>query len=225
MTLGAACLLILAIRGANGDDPQPRLVVSAGQVALVPTAVVLDQEDVRTELTSGLTNGFLFQVQLSQEGGRHEAGARIDVRYEPWEEAFFVTVFCLGRPETHHKFDSASELRAWFNRERVPLWPATAERAPPSAHGRVVFQFLPFSEAEVDRARRWVADALRSQGSSPSGTSLPPTDPSAVRPTVRPRSSSIFDVFLSTSIRSRAVLKLSWQVVLESDGGDGKSGE
>ena len=129
---------------------RPVFTRNAGVVAAAMPPAVLQETSVKKQLGSGLTTTFLVAVR-QRDSGRVTA-ARLEVRYDLWDEVWLVKrVEFDGRTE-RQRIASAEALEKWW-RTPVRLFAADADRVPL----QVELSVLPFSAAEEDDARAWIS--------------------------------------------------------------------
>ena len=119
--LAAALLLGLAL-AARLEAAGPVLERSAEGVALTRLPPMLRQEDVRRHLGTGLTTTLAFEVRLTG-GGKARGAARIDIRYELWDEIWLVTRADTSGRTQRARFPSFDQLDAWWRDLRLELPP------------------------------------------------------------------------------------------------------
>ena len=135
-------LFALAALGQRPSFTAQNGVVSA---SLPPS--VLQNASVKKQLASGLTTTFLVAVHE----GKTVNGARLEVRYDLWDEVWLVKrVEYDGRVE-RQRIVSAEALEKWW-RAPVRVLATTASRVAL----QVDLTVLPFSAAEEEDARQWI---------------------------------------------------------------------
>lgn len=104
-------LVVLAVVAAAHAAPPPHATIThTGAVTVTLPLSVLQSAEVKKHLTSGLTTAFVITVV----NGRNEGGARLTVRYELWEEKYFVSVFdAAGRKMPVEKLREVAKGRVW----------------------------------------------------------------------------------------------------------------
>ena len=146
-----ALALLLAAAVARGEPKQrPSFSIQAGGVvaaALPP--FVLQETSVRKQLGSGLTTTFL--VVARQRETREITGARMEVRYDLWDEVWLVKRVEFDGRTDRQKIASSDALEKWW-RAPVRLLSTDADRVSLQVDLRV----LPFSAAEEQDAREWI---------------------------------------------------------------------
>jgi len=140
-------VLILALALAAG---QPSFTAQGGGVvAIVLPAELLADRDVQRQLGSGLTTTFLV-VARQREGGARGA-ARIEIRFDPWDEVWFVRRIGIDAKEERQRITTRESLEKWWSAPTA-IFTGTANRVALN----VTLTVLPFSAAEADDARRWI---------------------------------------------------------------------
>ncbi len=173
---------------------------------------ILAEEEVRKQLGTGLTTSFLFEVKAQGDAGKVAGGARVDVRYELWEEVYIVTrIDAAGRP-VRVTLPSFEKLAEWWRELRlVALRPQAAATV---RGAEVHLSVIPFSHAEQLDAQRWFSQSLSAEKSGSAG---------AVNDAVedQPESfSQVLNLLMATSIGRSPVLELEWDLALAA----GKTG-
>jgi len=176
-----------------------------GGVVLSGLPPILAEEEVRTHLKTGLTTTFLFRVEPRQR--KVVAGARIEVRYELWDEVFHVAVLTPGnRPEVR-VIPTAEELSAWWRQLALVLMQREA-RLSTGREVRIVLDVIPFSQAESDDTERWFSEVI----GAAARTGGEETDRS---PDDREESlGRVLSVMIATSIQRRALTSYEWPLQL-----------
>ena len=179
-------LLLAAI--ARAQQPQLGFAVQPGGViaATLPLSILQDTS-VRKQLHSGLTTTFLFVAR--QRDTRIVSGARIEIRYDLWDDVWIVQKNEHDRKNERHRLTSLDALEKWW---RTPL------RMMATKASRVALQIdlsvLPFSAAEEADARQWITK------SGGVGTSA--------------GSAGLVDALIGTTISARPLTSYRWNVEL-----------
>lgn len=200
-----------------GDETQdlaarhPKLEI-IGDYLLVLSAMpmILDQEEVARHLTTGLTTTFAFRFEAAAKaGGKVRGGARVEIRYELWDEVFHtVSVGMEGRP-VRRQLTSLEDLHTWWRQLHVAVLDLRDQVPARTASGRIEVDVVPFSKAERDDTQRWLYDsALRAGRAVPP---LPIEEGADRSPVARNSLEQVFGVLIATSLRSRAVTSFRWQ--------------
>lgn len=194
--------LLLALVAATGaPPPRPLLELdSAGVLSLSRVPPVLDDETVAKQLRKGLTTVLLFRLR-GVRGGEPAAGARIEVRYDIWDEVFHMTRLDVQGREHFEEAPDDQALREWWSSLRVPLLDSVAAGSLGSDL-RVILDVLPFSQAEEADARRWFAAAAERSRRPRDGPSTTVEDGG---------DASVLGLLMATSIRRRPVRSFTWQ--------------
>jgi hypothetical protein len=173
-------------------------VARTGAVTITLPAELIKSSVVKEQLTSGLTTVFI--VAATGDGGRGEA--RISVRYELWEERYFVAVADAAGQQRSLTLTSDTELAAWWSGSPlVVIAPHTfAKEVEVDIHLRMI----PFSAREEVDAQRWLSRTLS-------------TAPESTQPTSE-RSAPILRALVETSIKRRPLLDRHWRVRAAREG-------
>ncbi len=134
----------------------------SGDVHLSDLPAILEDEKVAPELTKGLTTTFLFRVEaLDGRGARSVGGARVEVRYELWDEVFHLLILGTdGRPR-RGQVDSMEALNSWWGSLRLPVLSGNGSYSEAGRRLRVSLDVVPFSRAEESDTQRWFAESVR----------------------------------------------------------------
>jgi hypothetical protein len=144
---------------------------------------VLENRSVRRQLESGLTTTFLLSVN-------GETRARLEVRYDLWDEVWLV-----------RRTDAARKVEAQklANREALERWWRTALQLMTSDAARISLELelnvLPFSAAEEEDARQWIAKSGGVGTSSGGGGAL-------------------VDALIGTTLSAKPITSFRWDVEL-----------
>lgn len=156
----------------------------------------MNAEKVRQQLESGLTTTLLIQVEARPGvggGAKIRGGARLDIRYEPWDEVFLVTCYHHdGRQEKLTAIDY-NALLDWLHENP----PKVAVLLPKNSRWvvEVSVSVLPFSQREADRTQRWFAKTLSNVGKERS-------DPNKV-----------LDLLAASAIKRKPLVRFFWKEV------------
>ncbi len=151
MVIRAALLGVLVAAAALAraqSQLRPTFSIQPGGVvaATLPASLLMDAA-VRKQLGSGLTTTFLLIVRQRETGT--VSGARIEIRYDLWDEVWIVRKIEFDRREERQRIISREGLERWW---RTPL------RVLQTTRDRVALQIdlnvLPFSAAEEEDARQ-----------------------------------------------------------------------
>lgn len=182
-----AVLFVLPLL-ANAQQPQLAFTTQPGGVvaATLPMSILQDPS-VRKQLRSGLTTTFLLVAR--QRETRAVNGARIEIRYDLWDEVWIVQKIDLDRKIEQQRLTSLDALERWW---RTPL------RLLATKASRVALQIdlsvLPFSAAEEEDARQWIT---KSGGVGTGGGS-----------------GGLVDALIGTTISAKPLTSYRWNVEL-----------
>jgi hypothetical protein len=200
-------LFLLAL-AARLDAVQPPAVDTARDgLALSRLPPVLADPEVRKQLGTGLTTSFVFTATArGGAAGKTKGAARVDVRYDLWDEIYIVTRIDGSGRAARVTLPSFERLAEWWRAARLVLI-----RPPAAASARSVvinLRVIPFSQAEQLDAQRWFSQALSAEKSGSAG---------AVSDAVedQPESfSQVINLLLATSIGRPALLEYQWSLTL-----------
>lgn len=186
---GVLAALILLPLLARADAPRPSFLVQpGGVVAATFPLTLLDEPNVRRQLGSGLTTTFLIVVR--QRETRIVTAARLEIRYDLWDEVWIVRRIELDRRGEPQRIATRDALEKWW---RTPV------RLLATAVARVGLQVdlsvLPFSAAEEEDARQWMSKA---GGVGTSGVA----------------SAGLVDALIGTTISAKPITSYRWNVDL-----------
>jgi len=199
-------LTLASVCGAARALPPPGVSLDAGQRLVVGRlAAILAEEAVARQLESGLTTTFVFRAEVA---GRVLGGARVDVRYDLWDEVFeVVAVGADGRGE-RVALAGRKALETWWSGLELVV----AERGsltPPGPRELVLaLEVIPFSASEQDDAQRWF---VRSFGATATSDGPQVTDPAERRGDSLEK---VLGVLMATSIQGSALYSARWAVAV-----------
>lgn len=209
MRWALALLFLVSPLGAAGAAQAPAIEAAREGLTLSRLPAVLAEGEVRKQLATGLTTSFVFETTARDARGvKTKGGARIDVRYEPWDEVYIVTrIDALGRAQKT-TLPSFEKLNEWWRGARLlVIRPPAAARA---VSVQVRLRVLPFSQAERLDAQRWFSQALSDEKSGSAG---------AVSDAVEDQPGSLnrlLSLILVNSIGTPALLEDKWNVPLSA---------
>lgn len=173
---------------------------SGGEIDIILPASVLHTPGVRKQLVSGLTT--VFVASFEEKGIR--GGARVEVRYELWDEMFLVAVIDGDGKRREAVLPSYERLVDWWCRTQLRMV------THPSAVLTVLhlkLEAVPFSAGEQADAQRWLRQSI-GEHETP-GVAGP-------RPS-RQTPGGLLDVIIGTSVQRRPILAVRWTVSVEGD--------
>ncbi len=198
-----ALLLLLALPAAALEPP--KLALRGGFVEIAGLPPVLGEAAVAKQLESGLTTTFNL---LAEVPGQAPGGARIEVRYDLWDEQYLATALGFDGKTEQARLASREALLGWWRELRLAVLPRSALPAParggqaPAARVRLTLEVIPFSQAEAADTQRWLSETLGRRGEARGGSLEEPAG--AV--------GQVVSVLLATSIRRKAVASHQFQV-------------
>jgi hypothetical protein len=186
--------------------PAPALEAARDGVALSRLPPIFGEEEVRKQLGTGLTTSFAFEATArGAAGGKLKGAARVDVRYDLWDEIYIVTRIDASGHAARVTLPSFERLAEWWRDARLVL-----VRGPAAAAGiatvEVRLKVIPFSQAEQLDTQRWFSQALSAEKSGSAG---------AVSDAVedQPESfSQVINLLMATSIGRPALLEYVWKL-------------
>jgi hypothetical protein len=191
----AAIVLLVTVSVTAAEVPAARLRAD-GTVAVSLPSSLLARRDVQRQLTSGLTTTFVVIAESRGQRG----GARISIRYEPWDEVYLVATRGIDRSTQSLRFATVEKLKAWWRDAAVPALPrATADTV------QLTLEVLPFSIEEQRETQQWLSRALGDVRAEPS-------TPEPDEPAGAGAGTSVLDVIVGTSIQRRPIVRYRWTV-------------
>ncbi len=188
---------------AAGEDPRLAIHGSDGLVVSNLPAILADDE-VKRHLVSGLTTSFVFQVR--SPGLPRAGAARIDIRFELWDEVYLVTIVDGRGRVDRTQYDSDESLHEWWSEAGLVLVDTPTESLQAGLQAKVSLAVVPFSQAELVDTQKWLAESIgQAQGGSGAG-----------RPGGASRAVS---ALIATSMQRRAVRSMSWSLPVERPDG------
>jgi len=203
-------LLLVALAGrleAAQPPIAPVVEVARDGLAISRLPSILAEPLVRQQLATGLTTSFVFQATARDAaGGKTKGGARVDVRYDLWDEVYIVSHFDAAGKAARVVLPSFERLVQWWREARLVL-----VRPPAAAAARVLevrLGVLPFSQAEQLETQRWFSQALSADKSGSAG---------AVSDAVEDQPESftqLIGILLKGSIDRAPLLEYQWRLAL-----------
>lgn len=208
----AACwlplgLVLLVTSTAAADTVRLDLDPERG-VVLSGLPPILAEEEVRQYLTTGLTTTLLFRLEPLSRAV--PAGARVEVRYELWDEVFQVAVLTADGRAERLALPSFEALDDWWRQVGLLVLEREAQRRA-ERNVRLILDVIPFSQAERDDTERWFSETIgataRSGGEE---TERSPDD--------REESlGRVLSIMIATSIQRRALTSYEWTLRLPGE--------
>jgi hypothetical protein len=205
VALALLAALALPLAGAAAAVQAPLAEAARDGLALTHLPPILAEEEVRKQLGTGLTTTFLFTAEARGAAGAKVAGAaRVDVRYDLWDEVYLVSrLDGSGRLERAN-FPSFERLADWWRSARLLLIRAPADAGAQRVEVRL--RIIPFSQSEQRDTQRWFTQALSGEKAGSAG---------AVSDAVQnqPESfSQVINLLMATSIGRPALLEYLWKL-------------
>ena len=177
-----------------GEDHDLSLRVVGSQATLDGVPPVLQRNEVRAALDSGLTATLLAEVRVDA-GRRNRCIASVAARsrLDLWDEQYLVTWTDGTSEPTSERFDSFESFERWWQ----DLELSCALRSPPATtpHAEFIVRVVPFSREEEVDARGWFQQAEARPTASRDG-----------------QGSSLLELLLASAIRRETTLTFTWKV-------------
>lgn len=196
LVIGAAAVLVPVFAATP-----PAAQLRGDTLSVTLPGGLLSEGEVRKRLNSGLTTTFVIVATLEDE---RTSGARVDIRFEPWDEVYFITLRRIGAQPQKHRAASFAQLETWWRETSLPLF----TNATNARRVQIAVDVLPFSAEEQEETQRWLT---RSLGEARQPTP-PPTSPQQGSTPRASASGSVLDVLIGTSIQRRPIFRRRWQV-------------
>lgn len=177
-----ASFVLLTALAARAEQRPVFSLQPGGVVAAALPLSVLHSPTVRKQLATGLTTTFVVAARQHQR----MTGARIEIRYDLWDEVWHVRKIEFDRREERQKLTSMDALEKWW---RVPVRIFTNATA--NFPLQVELNVLPFSAAEEEDARQWIA---KGGGAA------------------RPSGQGLVDVLIGTTLSAKPIIRWLWSV-------------
>jgi hypothetical protein len=211
---GALALLLLVALQLRAAEPQaPAFELRDRILTVSALPAILGRPEIRPHLTTGLTTTLLVQVRAVDGAGHHaRGGARIDVRYELWDEVFLVTAMGVDGRAHRESLPSFERLLAWWAALNLPAV-ATDSLV---AHGpwriEARLSALPFSQSEQRDTQRWLTDSIERRSDTPPSPSGTPGAAGRAEPLT-----GALDALIATSIKRQQLVDYDWTVVFQPE--------
>ena len=204
--------LLLALALAAGPlAASPALQPEGGWIVLSSLPALLGRPDIRKQLESGLTATLAFEVRTTGASPqRLRGGARVDIRYELWDEVYLVTRLDGAGRRERLRFESFDQLGRWWREARLAVLPLP--RAPGRWPSEVRLRVIPFSQAEQRETQRWLSESLAGEEDGSAG---------AVSQALQERPlafSQVLQLLVATSIGRPALLEEEWKLAFLTGG-------
>lgn len=184
MSLRAAAALMLLFSAVPAvAQHRPAIVLNGDRLFVRFPESILKEREVRKQLDSALTTTFVVKARI--RGAKAEPVARLEIRYDLWDEVFHVKRVERDAKPVEQTIAGAAQLEQWW---RTPLFLARLDGD--RAVVDVELIVLPFSGAEESDARQWLSKS--------GGAAGPESSPNVV------------DVLIGTSLSARPIVSYRW---------------
>jgi hypothetical protein len=187
----AIAILASALLSAAPANKPVATLSADGHLDVTLPASILRNDEVQRHLTSGLTTVFLLTV--------NDSGARVEIRYELWDEKFLVTIIDSERRTQQTSIDTFEHLADWWSRTPLRVGKARNEV-------RAKLEVIPFSAREEEDAQRWLARSI--------GASSNAADP-AQKKDAAGTAGGILDLLIGTSVQRHPLQTWRWTLHAE----------
>jgi hypothetical protein len=182
----AAVALLALVASVAAAASRPSFTTQAGNlIAAELPLTILGDAKVSKQLGSGLTTTFVLQIRQRQQAPL--IVARLEVRYDVWDEVWLVRRVEAGKAPERQRLASRAALETWW---RTPVRLFAAATSPVKFDLDLLV--LPFSTDEEKETRQWVSKA------GGVGTSA--------------RTSGLVDALIGTTIEARPIMSWQWSV-------------
>lgn len=194
-------LMLLALTGDG--DPELHFEERGGPVLRMPLQVIEDP-GLREHLLSGLTTTFQFGWSV-RERAKPVGGIRLEIRFEPWDEIFFLNYLSSDGTQKSLQFPNQEALATWWSTHPFELFGVTQEEARKSLW--LSLRVIPFSQQEQEMAREW----LTPQNNKPD-SGLFSGRTGNRRSTDRQRQNNLLRIMFATSIQREVIKSYRWRI-------------
>jgi hypothetical protein len=192
-------LLLLSIRL---DALQAPAVEAAREgVVLTRLPSILTDKEVRKHLGTGLTTSFVFETRALGTGAPVKGGARVDIRYELWDEVYIVSRVDANGRAARTTFPSFGHLDQWWRDARLAV---LRPPAPANARIEIRLRVIPFSQTEQLETQRWFSQALSGEASGSAGAASGESESFG----------QFLNLLIATSIGRPALLEYEWNLTI-----------
>ncbi len=201
-------LLLLLLASAVEAAESPRIEVDPDQhLVLTGLPQILGDDEVKEHLTTGLTTSLQFTLRGR---GQLPGGARVEIRYDLWDEVFLVVAGGVDGQPQRQKFASFEALESWWQTLSLAILDGTQLAKPWPERLRITVDVVPFSQSEQDDTQRWFSESIdrgRRSGVDEAGQVVE-SEPETL--------SRTFNLLLATSIRRQTIMSYRWSAALPS---------
>ncbi len=202
-----AAFWALALSSPAAAEQPPRVEIDdGGRLVVSGLPPILGNDEVSRHLTSGLTTTFSLRAEI--KGRELHGGARIDVRYELWDEIFQVVVVGIDGSGERRDFGDPEALSTWWQELQLAVIEDPGGAVAQGESLAITLEVIPFSQSEQDDTQRWFS---RSFAATRGGESARITESGERRGDSLEK---VLGVLMATSIQRRAVLRDEWTVTI-----------
>ena len=194
---------LMAMMWLGEGDPAPQMFREEQFYLRMPKAIMEDP-GLREHLLSGLTTTFHL-IWSSREKSKPIGGIRMDIRYEPWDEVFFLNLLRSDGVKQALEFPSQDALVTWWGDHRFFLFGPGA--FDDKNHLWITLRVIPFSQQEQQMAREW----LTPQNSQPD-SGLFSGRTGGQRTSDQQRQNNLLRIMFATSIQREAIKSYRWKI-------------
>lgn len=209
---GASLLVLLLLFAPRLHAQAPRLEPGAGDwTVLTSLPPLLGREEVRKQLGTGLTTTLAFHIRATG-GGREriEGGARVDIRYELWDEIYLVTRMDSTGRIARASFPSFDRLAEWWRELRLEVARLPRPAGSPPWKVEVRLRVIPFSQSEQLQAQRWLSESLTAEETGSAGAVAGALEEQPAT------FSQVLNLLMATSLQRTALLESEWNLIFPS---------
>jgi len=210
---------LLAARAASAQPP-PMLFEEGGGLTLTHLPAVLDHQEIRRQLDTGLTTTFLIKVHVRDAGGKQaRGGARVQIRYELWDEIYQLAAQGFDNKLIRADLKSFEALQErWHTLALLVLQTQHGNRPSPEARIKVELDVIPFSRSEQQDTQRWFSESIERSGQGNAENA------GRVSEERSETLGEVFNLLMATSIQRQAIMDFQWQVPLSRHPGPRQTG-
>lgn len=183
-------LLLLLMQGPKIEPTY--MLNDQQQLMLSLPSSCLNHPKVKKQLFSGLTATLAISLKARDfQGNPIEGISRVDVRFEPWDEIFMLTLWQNDGQQHKLQLPSFKELVDWFAAYHMHLATLPARAGIRDLETTLVV--LPFSQSERENTKRWFAKTLSNQNDD------------------RRDPNKVLDLLVATSIKRKSMVRFHWE--------------
>ena len=185
-------LLLLILPQTSSEVPQYKRT-GTDRLSLSIPSTCLNHAKVKKQLYSGLTATLAVELKARSTTGDTFSGlTRVDVRFEPWDEVFYLTHWLTDGSQTKLTLANFEALLQWFSNFNLTVISLKGLDTQ-QWQLETTLMVLPFSQSEREATKRWFAKTLSNQTDDK-------RDPNKV-----------LDILVATSIKRKMVVSFFWK--------------